>query len=317
MFKEYHFLQFKSPSSTKNMAKPAKFSDKLLGLGMMSAVIALDDHTAHKLPLIPDYHDAVLTEKRIFERIGEHDCIVKYIRPQGNGLILERLRYPLRKHLLDLQEDGGPLPHRDEILKWAMQILRGFQHLHSHSVFQYDIGCHNILLDSNNNAKLSDFSGSLIDDGKIEVAPETRSTHPCLINDWDMSIKPTAKTELFAIGTVLYEMSTIYKPYQDKDDSEVEELFLKGLFPDTTGMLLGNIIQKCWTDKYHDTKEVIEDLLQIEPGLSDGTAVQASKYNRNHTYVLLWLTALHLANPYFLASSLGYLHLSFLFRLHL
>ncbi|EGD96921.1 serine/threonine protein kinase [Trichophyton tonsurans CBS 112818] len=268
------------------MAKTAKFSDKLLGMGIMSAVVALDDHTALKHPLCEENYNAVVTEKRIFERIGDHDCIVKYIRPQGNGLILERLRYPLRKHLLDLQEDGGPLPHRDEILKWAMQILRGFQHLHSHSVFQFDIGCHNILLDSNNNAKLSDFSGSLIDDGKVEIVPETRATHPCLIHiHGPTPLEPTVKTKLFAIGTVLYEMSTIYKPYQDKTDSEVEELFLKGLFPDTTGMLLGNIIQKCWTDKYHDTKEVIEDLLQIEPGLSDGTAVQASKYNGNHTFI--------------------------------
>ncbi|OAL70124.1 serine/threonine protein kinase [Trichophyton violaceum] len=245
------------------MAKPAEFSDKLLGMGIMSAAVALDNHTALKHPLCEEYFNAVVTEKRIFERLGDHDCIFKYIRPQGNGLVLERLRYPLRKHLLNLQEDGGPPPHRDEILKWAMQILRGLQHLHSHS--------------------LSDFSGSLIDDGKVEVAPETRSTHPCLINHWHMSLKPTVKMELFAVGTVLYEMSTIYKPYQDKGDSEVEKLYLKGLFPDTTGMLLGNIIQKCWTDKYHDTKEVIEDLLQIEPGLSDGTEVQGSKYPGNHT----------------------------------
>ncbi|EGD85411.1 serine/threonine protein kinase [Trichophyton rubrum D6] len=267
------------------MAKPAEFSDKLLGMGIMSAVVALDNHTALKHPLCEEYFNAVVTEKRIFERLGDHDCIVKYIRPQGNGLVLERLRYPLRKHLLNLQEDGGPPPHRDEILKWAMQILRGLQHLHSHSVYQFDIGCHNILLDFNNNVKLSDFSGSLIDDGKVEVAPETRSTHPCLINHWHMSLKPTVKMELFAVGTVLYEMSTIYKPYQDKGDSEVEKLYLKGLFPDTTGMLLGNIIQKCWTDKYHDTKEVIEDLLQIEPGLSDGTEVQGSKYPGNHTFI--------------------------------
>ncbi|DAA75183.1 TPA_exp: Uncharacterized protein A8136_1934 [Trichophyton benhamiae CBS 112371] len=268
------------------MAKPAEFSDKLLGLGMMSAVIALDDHTAHKLPLIPEYHDAVLTERRIFERLGDHDCVVKYIRPEGNGLILERLRYPLRKHLLNLQEDGGPPPHRDEILRWAMQILRGFQHLHSHSVYQFDIGCHNILLDFDNNVKLSDFSGSLIDDGKVEVLPETRSTHPCLIRTkGPMPLEPTVKTELFSIGTVLYEMSTIYKPYHDKGDSEVEKLYLKGLFPDTTGLLLGDIIQKCWTEKYNDTKEVIEDLQQIQPGLNDGTEVQGSKYHGNHTFI--------------------------------
>ncbi|KAK2871712.1 hypothetical protein FQN49_002897 [Arthroderma sp. PD_2] len=248
------------------MEEPTGFSDQLLGIGVSSAVVALDDQTALKHPLIPSHNHAVATERRIFERLGDHPCIVRYIRPEGDGLILERLRYPLREHLKDLKEDDNQLPRIDYIFRWAIQVLKGFQHLHSNSVLQFDVGCHNVLLDFDNNAKLSDFAGSRIDNEKVDVAPETRSTHPCLLRaQGGMNLEPTVGTEIFAIGSMLYEISTTIKPYHDNESHEVEDLFRKRLFPDTSALLLGDVIRKCWTDRYHNVNQIIADIQQISP----------------------------------------------------
>ncbi|KAI1945107.1 hypothetical protein LOZ57_004405 [Ophidiomyces ophidiicola] len=175
---------------------------------------------------------AQLRQRRIYERLGHHPRIVKYIRRYGDGIVLERLQYQ----------------------------LQGIQYLHSNCVFQLDIGCHNVLIDENNNAKLSDFAGSKIDDGKVEVAPGSRACHP----DLQKCLKPTVQTEIFGLRSVLFELCTTNQPYHNIEDHEVDVLFRDGIFPDTTNLPLGEIVLKCWTGKYASGREVATDVEQIQ-----------------------------------------------------
>ncbi|KAL7783272.1 kinase-like domain-containing protein [Trichoderma ceciliae] len=131
--------------------------------------------------------------------------------------MLERLQYPLRHRLLSLREKQQQ-PSIQEVLRWALQTAEALRYIHSCGVKQVDIGAHNVLLDWDENAKLSDFAGSSLDGSKPTVAPSALSTHPKL-----SVTNPSVCSELFAFGSLLYEIETTYEPCHDKIDRESEQ----------------------------------------------------------------------------------------------
>ena len=116
-------------------------------------------------------------ERAIYERLGSHPHITKVLSTYENMLVLERLQYPLRKRLWDLR-DAGQLPPPQDVLRWAAQIAQALEYTHSRGVLQVDIGPHNVLLDWDENVKLTDFAGSSIDGSIPLVLPSAHSEHP-------------------------------------------------------------------------------------------------------------------------------------------
>lgn len=78
----------------------------------------------------------------------------------------------------------------------------------------------NVLLDWDGNEKLANFAGSSIDSCEPTILPSAHAEHPKLNVQ-----QPTVLSELFALGSMSYEMETTREPYSDKEDEEVKELF--------------------------------------------------------------------------------------------
>lgn len=172
-------------------------------------------------------------------------------------IVLERLEYPLRKRLQDFRDDNK-LPTADDVIRWALQIIQAIQYIHSQGVMQVDIGSGNVLLDQYGTAKLSDFAGSSLDESKPLIAPSAHSEHPNMPYS-----KPSIKSELFAVGSLLYEIEMTKVPYADKNDGELERLFKADVYPDTVNLILGKVITKCWMAQYQDASEVVVDIQEI------------------------------------------------------
>ncbi|KAK4095842.1 hypothetical protein N658DRAFT_88966 [Parathielavia hyrcaniae] len=176
-------------------------------------------------------------------------------------LILERLRCTLRHRHLELRS-RQTCPAGRDALKWALQTPEALQYIHSRGVRQVDICTYNVLLDRGDNAKLVDFAGSPLDGSEPTVAPSAHSTHPRL-----STFKPSVHSELFALGSLLYEIETTYQPFYERADHEVEALFEANQFPSTGGLLLGVVISKCWTIAYQNAGDVLTDLRSIEASM--------------------------------------------------
>ena len=220
----------------------------------------IDDNTVLKHPISDgDYERDHIIERRIYERLGGHPRIVKLISFQTGYIVLERLKYPLRQHFYNLHETNS-LPSPEQALKWSHQAAEGIQYLHSKSVFQADIGTHNLLLDSKEDIKFCDFAGSSIDGEIAWVCPSSHAEYP-FTNP--QNYQPTVKSELFSLRSIIYEISTTRRPYDEKRDSEVEKLFRARQFPETETLLLGPVILKCWRSQYFDAGEVLVDIEQI------------------------------------------------------
>lgn len=226
--------------------------------GISGAVFQISEAAVIKKPLSGDTCRAQLdVERRIYERLGPHPYITSLLATHKDMIVLERLQYPLRQRLLDFRKNNQRPPSQT-VVQWAWQIAQAFRHIHSCGVMQVDIGTYNVLLDWNEDVKLSDFAGSSLDGSEPTVAPSAHSTHPKF-----PITQPSIQSELFAVGSMLYEMETTFEPYHDKNDGELEDLFEGDQFPDTSDLVLGEVIRKCWAANYTDSIEVVVDIRQI------------------------------------------------------
>ncbi|MCJ1338430.1 hypothetical protein MMC09_003718 [Bachmanniomyces sp. S44760] len=238
---------------------------KIVGAGISGTVFAIDDMTVIKVTAGQDGIRDQEIESRVYQRLGYHPRIVRYLRSEPRGLILERLKEPLRKRLQELQADGK-LPSKELIYKWSRHIIEGLRYLHEKSVLQSDLGCHNLLMDENDNIKYCDFAGCSIDGEESWVCYELRSQRPSIAGEIPGEVI-TVSTEIFALGSALYEISTTTPPYKDESDETITERFKSNRFPQTESLELGSIISKCWRGKYATTSEVLEDFDRTEQDL--------------------------------------------------
>jgi serine/threonine protein kinase len=205
-------------------------------------------------------------ENEIFDKLQSQapsEYIIYCKEQWASGLVLERLDTTLR----NLLRKFGKLDsesHHPSALRWSLECARGFTFLHDNGVIQGDIGCQNVMVSASGHAKLCDFAGSKIDQKDAWVAYEIRSQHPRYIGQ-----QPTITTELFAIGSLLFEIWTATPPYADMPDSLVKEKFLACEFPIDCIKYprMKEVIRKCWSGEYNTAHDVCDSIQLIQHSL--------------------------------------------------
>lgn len=119
------------------------------------------------------------------------------------------------------------------------------------------VGCHNMMLSADGTVKLGDFAGSSFRGSAPTVDYENRSKLPG-------TEEPDQISDVFALGSAIFEMATGSAPYEDKSWREVHGLYKRGKFPRVKSMPdLDRIIRKCWMQEYDTAQEVVDDLEEI------------------------------------------------------
>lgn len=125
------------------------------------------------------------------------------------------------------------------------------------NVIHGDLTCHNISLDSNQNAKLFDFGGSSID-GSEPLIGVTES------HRWPGNDDKSTQVDLFALGSTLYEIWTGKPPYHGLSDVEITNLFKQSDFPRTQSLgPIGDVIRGCWQGRFASANDVLKGNLLI------------------------------------------------------
>jgi len=227
------------------------FSEDLVGVGYSGWVYRLD--AVLKKPHEGQEQDCAV-EQRVYERLGAHEGILRYFGTTTEGsLILQYASNNSIRHYYTAKAKDNPIS-LEQRLRWIHQIVKTFAYIHSKGVLQADIHGANILLDDQLNAIVSDFAGCSIDGEASTGTYQPGFYHPDM---WPKSVE----TEIFAIGSLLYEIMTESRPYHDLEIHEMEETFRKEIFPDTDHLpAFGHIIQKCWKLGYKVTEELLVDV---------------------------------------------------------
>ncbi|KAJ6008250.1 hypothetical protein N7540_012226 [Penicillium herquei] len=150
------------------------------------------------------------TEKRIYERLGHHPCILQYYGEYcerdslPNGLVFQ---YQIAGTLME----NLALSHYPKRTRWPLQAAEALRFIHSKNVIHNDFGSHNFLIQEDGSLVLVDFGGSQIDDTSPVVSYSTRYARPgadgVVSNETD---------DLFALGTIIYEISVGNLLYTDR-----------------------------------------------------------------------------------------------------
>jgi len=76
---------------------------------------------------------------------------------------------------------------------------------------------------------------------------------------------PCVADDLFAIGSLLFEIHTGKRPYHDQDSTSVEKRFERGVFPVLDGISpeYARIVSHCWTNQYTSIRDIEHDVSVI------------------------------------------------------
>ncbi|KAM7191167.1 Protein kinase-like domain containing protein [Rhypophila sp. PSN 637] len=142
--------------------------------------------------------------------------------------------------------------------KLAVQIVECLSRIHERGVIHCEFSTTNILLDAGMNAIVCDFSSSSIDGRRPQSAtsiePSFYRPHRRARDSY------TVQDDLFALGSLLYELVTRTRPYQGLEGNEVGGLYRDGKFPPVDRLAIGSVILKCWAGTYDDALHVLYDL---------------------------------------------------------
>lgn len=172
--------------------------------------------------------DAASREREllVYQRLASgysdpHPCIIPFYGVLDASLLLQ------------FQPNGSIRQYRaanpgrislSTLLRWAEQAARAVDYLHSKGIFHGDISCNNILLDAELNAKIGNFAGSSVDGLSFLTVHETSHALPG-------TTTVSVRREIFALGSMLYELMTGFTPFAGKEPHEIEELFAREQFP--------------------------------------------------------------------------------------
>ncbi|KJX97805.1 serine/threonine protein kinase [Zymoseptoria brevis] len=219
-----------------------------------------------RLPLHPrllQLHPDSTPEKLVLPYL-HHGCLHQFLRapfdissptPSSPGSLL---RTPPPPMVTPLQR-----------LQFAADAAEGVSVLHSAGIVHGDINAWNFLLDDEFRLCIIDFSGSTFDGVRGSALEGYRYCLPRPFKD-----PSTVRTDLFALGSVLYEIATGEAPYQRCEDEEAVELFEQGIFPSVKEFQLGSIILGCWQGVYSSALSVFEDIQAQQSNLDgDGDGI--------------------------------------------
>ncbi|KAJ5945950.1 hypothetical protein N7454_002789 [Penicillium verhagenii] len=229
---------------------------KFISGGLTGIVELLDDGTVIKSPFPDaDLENNILDiakEASIYHRLGPHERLIRVLGHSRDGLVLEYMKNGDLKTYLRAQ-NSIPMSLK---LKWAFQISQSVSLLHRNGIIHCDIKPGNLLLDAALDIKIIDFSGSSLDGCKSASGEGTRFYLPRHWRD-----PPTLATDLFALGSTLYEVFDGSSPYEDIPSDQVEVLYKKKEFPNVSEIPCGNIIKQCWLSQV-DSAENVQAFIQ-------------------------------------------------------
>jgi serine/threonine protein kinase len=146
-----------------------------------------------------------------------HPNIINYRNSFNVGSVLYLIMdYCAKGTLHDKIYKYGKLTE-EELIILFLKLTEAFEYLHQKNIIHHDIKPSNLLIDQNDEIKISDF-------GCVNLSMGSRIFLPTEF--YDNHYTPSIKTDIFALGVTLLEASLGYNPFNNKTEDE-KNLLLK------------------------------------------------------------------------------------------
>lgn len=192
-----------------------------------------------------------------------------------------------------------------------IQIINGLKYAHEKGIIHRDITPSNIMITTENSVKILDFGlAKLINDSKFTQITQSynlRGTVSYMSPEQATSQTVDYRSDIWAIGILLYEMISGSKPFESEYDQAVVYLIVNDEYPalrkncNYNSTFVNYIIDKCLRknpdDRYQNLEELISDLVKCKslekfPLNKQIKAVKNRHINEIKKYGKILLTAL-------------------------
>jgi Tol biopolymer transport system component len=181
----------------------------------------------------------------------------------------------LRDRLLD-----GPLPG-EEVLRAGEQLVEGLKAAHSQGVIHCDLKPGNLIINGDGRLKILDFglakllkpTSETSTTESLSETPPAAGTLPYMAPEQLRGQSIDARSDIFAFGTVLYEMATGRRAFDGNTSAVIcDAIFNKNpiapsqLNPDVPGeieRIIRKAIEKDPRNRYQSAKELVADFRRV------------------------------------------------------
>jgi serine/threonine-protein kinase len=259
--------------------------EKVLGRGSMGVVYLardpnIDRLVAVKCVVIPpgideekvqEYRERFLREARAAGRLNHPSIVTIYEADSGQwgGAPFIAMEF-IEGIPWNLRTRRGPAPDVDRAADLARQIASALDYAHRSGVVHRDIKPANIIETADGRAKLMDFGIAKVPTSELTREGQFLGT-PAYMSPEQVMGKPVdGRSDLFSLGSVLYEVLSGQKPFTGEDipsvihkilshDPQPAGTFNRGV-PEELEVILCHLLAKDPADRYTCAGEVVEDL---------------------------------------------------------
>lgn len=165
---------------------------------------------------------------------------------------------PLKDHIRGMELELG------QIISYALQLCEGLSEAHSAGVVHRDIKPSNIVIDSNNRPRLLDFGLAAVQESvQLTKTGSTLGTVGYMSPEQIQGKDVDARSDLFSLGVVLYEMITGQRPFKGGSEATT----LNSVLNDSPEPL-----SRYKSGPVDDIQRIVTKLLQKDPAMRYQTA---------------------------------------------
>ena len=162
----------------------------------------------------PKQHERFLREARTLASL-EHPNIVPVLEVDEAGAMLYLVMPLYQRGSLDdlLKQRATPLPLA-EVEHYLTQVCAALSYAHDRGIAHLDLKPENLLLHDDGRLVLADFGlAHLLKQGRLEAGSSASWGTPYYMAPEQIQGNPEPRTDLYALGVILYEVLTMQRPF--------------------------------------------------------------------------------------------------------
>jgi serine/threonine-protein kinase len=194
-----------------------------LGTGGMAEVYCAQDLQLGRKVALKVLHERFAADEEFVERFRreasaaaglQHQHVVSvYDRGEWEGTSYIAMEYVAGRTLKELVQEDGPLESQQAV-DLTVQVLRAARFAHRRGVIHRDFKPHNVIVDDEGRAKVTDFGIARAGASDMTQTGSIMGTAQYLSPEQAQGHAVTARSDLYSIGIVLYELLTGRVPFE-------------------------------------------------------------------------------------------------------
>jgi len=257
-----------------------------LGSGGMANVYLAEDQELGRRIAIKILDDRHAADEQFVERFRReaknaaglsHPNVVSiYDRGEAEGTYYIAMEFLDGRSLKELIVSRGPAPISIAI-DYARQILAGLRFAHRHGIVHRDIKPHNVIVDAEGRAKVTDFGIARAGASQMTEAGSIIGAAQYLSPEQARGTQVDQTSDLYSLGIVLYELLTGTVPFTGDTPVEIAMKHLSAVpeppsakrpeVPHDLDLVVLRALAKDPADRYQSAEDMDADLERVARGL--------------------------------------------------